>query len=135
MKTLFTHAADATELPILSSQAQGWDNILVEQFQHPPGEEKSHFNEDHAICLSLAPRPVRLVQVKGGRTYVGLQSKGDVSLTPAKIPSYFRWESDDSCLQIRIASQFIQTIARETIATDPDRLELRLEFQAHDAAG
>jgi AraC family transcriptional regulator len=132
MKTLFTHAADATELPILSSQAQGWDNILVEQFQHPPGEEKSHFNEDHAICLSLAPRPVRLVQVKGGRTYVGLQSKGDVSLTPAKIPSYFRWESDDSCLQIRIASQFIQTIARETIATDPDRLELRLEFQARD---
>jgi AraC family transcriptional regulator len=132
MKTLFTHAAEATERPILSSQTQGWDNILVEQFQHPPGEEKSHFNEEHAICLSLAPRPVRLMQIKGGRTYVGLHSKGDISLTPATIPSYFRWESDDSCLQIRIASQFIQTIARETIAIDPDRLELRLEFQARD---
>ncbi|MBW4577953.1 MAG: AraC family transcriptional regulator [Tildeniella nuda ZEHNDER 1965/U140] len=140
MKTLFTHLAGTTDLPIWSSQAQGWNHILVEQFQHPPGEEKSHFSEEHAICLSLAPRPVRLLQIKGSKTHVGLQSKGDVSLTPAKIPSYFRWESDDSCLQIRIASQFIQTVARETIsashgqvnATDSDRLELRLEFQTRD---
>lgn len=132
MKTFFAHPAETSDLPILSSQAHGWDNILVEQFQYPPGEEKSHFNEEHAICLSLAPRPVRLLQIKGDKTYVGLQSKGDVSLTPAKMPSYFRWESDDSCLQIRIASQFIQTVARETIATNPDRLELRLEFQTRD---
>ncbi|WP_316431978.1 AraC family transcriptional regulator [Leptolyngbya sp. NK1-12] len=132
MKTFFTYPSETTDPPILSSQAQGWDNILVEQFQHPPGEEKSHFNEEHSICLSLASRPVRLLQIKGSRTYVGLQSKGDVSLTPAKVPSYFRWESDDSCLQIRIASQFIQNVARETIATAPDRLELRLEFQTRD---
>jgi AraC family transcriptional regulator len=132
MKTLFTHSAEATDLPIWSSQSQGWNHILVEQFQHPPGEEKSHFSKEHAICLSLAPRPVRLLQIKGGRTYLGLQSKGDVSLTPAEIPSYFRWESDDSCLQIRVASQFIQSVAKEMIATDPDRLELRLEFQTRD---
>lgn len=132
MKTFFTHLAETTDLPILSSQAQDWDNILVEQFQHPPGEEKSYFNDEHAVCLSLAPRPVRLLQIKGGKTYMGLQSRGDVSLTPAKIPSYFRWESNDNCLQIRIASQFIQNIARDTISTDSDQLELRLEFQTRD---
>jgi AraC family transcriptional regulator len=132
MKTFFTHSVETTDLPIWSSQAQGWDNILVEQFQHPPGEERSHFSEEHSICLSLAPRPVHLLQIKGGRTYVGLQAKGDVSLTPAKVPSFFRWESDDSCLQIRIASRFIQNIARDMLTTDPDRLELRLEFQIRD---
>ena len=132
MKEIATYLAKTTHLPILSSQTQGWDNILVEQFQHPPGEEKHHFSDEHTICLSLAPRPIRVLQIKSGRTYVGLQSKGDVSLTPAKIPSFSRWESDDSCLQIRIASQFIQRIARETIATDPDRLELRPEFQTRD---
>lgn len=132
MKTLFTHPAETTHLPILSSQSQGWENILVEQFQHPPGEENNHFSEEHAICLSLAPRPVRLLQIKGGRTYVGLHAKGDVSVTPAKTPYFARWESDDSCLQIRIASQFIHKVAREAIVTDPDRLELRLEFQARD---
>ena len=132
MKEIATYLAKTTHLPILSSQTQGWDNILVEQFQHPPGEEKHHFSDEHAICLSLAPRPIRVLQIKSGRTHVGVQSKGDVSLTPAKIPSFSRWESDDTCLQIRIASQFIQRIARETIATDPDRLELRPEFQTRD---
>jgi AraC family transcriptional regulator len=128
-----THPVETAHLPVLSSQAQGWDNVLVEQFQHPPGEESNHFTEDHAICLSLAPRPVRLLQIKGGRTYVGLHSKGDVSVTPVKTPYFARWESDDSCLQIRIASQFIQSIARDTIATDPDNLELHLEFQTRDS--
>lgn len=132
MKEIATYLAKTTHLPILSSQTQGWDNILVEQFQHPPGEGKHHFSDEHAICLSLAPRPIRVLQIKGDRTYVGVLSKGDVSLTPAKIPSFSRWESDDTCLQIRIASQFIQRIARETIATDPDRLELRPEFQTRD---
>jgi len=132
MKPIATHPVEPISTPILSSQAQGWDNILVEQFQQPPGEERNHFTEEHAICLSLAPRPVRLLQVKGGRTYVGLHGKGDISVTPAKTPFFARWESDDNCLQIRIASRFIQHVARETVATDPDRLELRLEFQTRD---
>ncbi|GAB4386171.1 MAG: hypothetical protein Kow00121_52220 [Elainellaceae cyanobacterium] len=132
MKALFTQPDKTISLPILSSQAQGWKNILVEQFQHPPGEEKDYFSEEHAICLSLAPRPVRLLQVKGGRTYVGLHARGDISLTPAKTPFFCRWETDDACLQIRIASHFIQRVAKETIAIDPDQLELRLEFQTRD---
>ncbi len=74
---------------------------------------------------------LRLLQIKGDKTYVGLHSKGNVSVTPVKTPHFARWESEDSCLQIRIASQFIQSIARETIAT-PNPLELRLEFQTRD---
>jgi AraC family transcriptional regulator len=132
MNAIATHPIETTPLPILSSHNQGWENILVEQFQQPPGEERSHFSEEHAICLSLASRPVRLLQIKGGRTYVGLHAKGDVSVTPAKTPYFARWDSDDNCLQIRIASRFIQSVARETIATDPERLKLRLEFQTRD---
>lgn len=132
MDAIATHPLEITHLPILSSQNQGWENLLVEQFQQPPGEERSHFSEEHAICLSLAPRPVRLLQIKGGRTYVGLHAKGDVSVTPAKTPYFARWDSDDNCLQIRIASRFIQSVARETIATDSERLKLRLEFQTRD---
>ncbi|HEY9639901.1 MAG TPA: AraC family transcriptional regulator, partial [Coleofasciculaceae cyanobacterium] len=132
MKSIATHPGKTAHVPILSSQAQGWDNVLVEQFQHPPGEDRNQFTEDHTVCLSLAPRPVRLLQIKGGRTHVGLYSKGDVSVTPVKTPHFARWESDDSCLQIRIASQFIQRVARETLDTT-DPLELRLEFQTRDS--
>lgn len=123
---------EPTCLPILSSQNQGWENILVEQFQHPSGEGRTHYSDEHMICLSLASRPVRLLQIKGGKTHAGLYGKGDVSITPAKTPFFARWDGDDHYLQIRIASRFIQNVARETLAKNPDQVELRLEFRARD---
>lgn len=118
--------------PILSSQKQGWENIIVEEFQHPPGEGSTHYSDEHTICLSLAPRPVRLLQIKGGRTHAGLCGKGDVSITPAKTPFFARWDGDDRYLEIRIASRFIQSVAREALAMNPDRLELLPEFRTRD---
>jgi AraC family transcriptional regulator len=132
MKTPANHQPETTCLPILSSQNQGWENILIEQFQHPPGEGNCHYSDEHAICLSLAPRPVRLLQIKGGKTYAGLHGKGDISITPAKVPFFARWDVEDHYLQIRIASRFIQSVARETITRNPDQLELRLEFRTRD---
>ncbi|NKB18828.1 MAG: helix-turn-helix transcriptional regulator [Pseudanabaena sp. CRU_2_10] len=116
----------------LSSQKQGWENILVEQFQHPAGEGRTHYSDEHAICLSLSPCPVRLLQTQGDKTYMGLYAKGDSCITPAKIPFFARWDRDDRFLQIRIASRFIQSVAREALAMNPDRLELRPEFRTRD---
>jgi AraC family transcriptional regulator len=42
------------------------------------------------------------------------------------------WDGDDNYLQIRIAAQFIRTVARETLAMNPDRLELQPEFRLRD---
>ncbi|WP_445638363.1 AraC family transcriptional regulator [Nostoc sp. DSM 114161] len=121
-----------TCLPILSSQNQGWENILVEEFQHPAGEGRSYYSDEHAICLSLAPRPVPSLQIQGGKTYTGLYGKGDISITPAKTPFFARWDLEDHYLQIRIASGFIESVARETIDTNPERLELVREFRTRD---
>lgn len=132
MKTPFTHQTEITCLPIMSSQNQGWENILVEQFQHPAGEASSHYSNQHTICLSLAPRPVRLLQIQGGKTYTGLYGKGDLSLTPAKTPFFARWDSDDYFLQIRIASGFIQNVAKEALEMNSDQFELLPEFRTRD---
>ncbi|MEA5502923.1 AraC family transcriptional regulator [Halotia wernerae UHCC 0503] len=132
MKPTATHQTETDCLPLLSSQNQGWENILVEQFQYSPGEGNCHYSDEHAICLSLAPRPVRLLQIKGGKTYAGLYGKGDISITPAKVPFFARWDSDDHYLQIRIASRFIQSVARETLSNNPDQLELLPEFRIRD---
>lgn len=132
MKTTVPHPTETTCLPILSSQNQGWENILVEQFQHPPGEGRSYYSDEHTICLSLAPRPVRLLQIKGGRTHAGLYGKGDISLTPAKMPFFARWDSDDHYMQIRITSRFIQSVARETIDINSEPLELLPEWRTRD---
>ncbi|KOP22575.1 AraC family transcriptional regulator [Hapalosiphon sp. MRB220] len=132
MKTPANHQIECTSLPILSSQNQGWENILVEQFQHPPGEGEYHYTDEHTISLSLAPRPIRLLQIQGSKTYGGLYGKGDLCITPAKVPFFARWDRDDHYLQIRIKSNFIQSVARETIDTNPDQLELLPEFRTRD---
>jgi AraC family transcriptional regulator len=118
--------------PLLSSQSHGWENILVEQFQHSSGEGKTCYSDEHTICLSLATRPVRFLQIKGGKTHTSLYGKGDLSITPAEIPFYARWEGDDHYLHIRIASQFIQQVAREALEMNGDRIELLSEFRTRD---
>jgi AraC family transcriptional regulator len=132
MKPPATQQIETAHLPILSSQAQGWENILVEQFQQPAGEANCDYSDEHAIYLSLAPRPVRLLQIQDGKTYTGLYGKGDISITPAKVPFFARWDSDDHYVQIRIPSRFLQSVAREALAMNSDRLELLPEFRTRD---
>jgi AraC family transcriptional regulator len=132
MKTTVPQQTETTCLPILSSQNQGWENILVEQFQHPPGEGNTYYSDEHTICLSLAPRPVRLLQIKGDKTFVSPYGKGDISITPAEMPFFARWDRDDFYLQIRIASRFLENVARETNNINSDRLELLSEFRTRD---
>lgn len=135
MKNPTSHNLECPHLPILSSRNQGWENILVEQFQQPTGEARGDYSHEHVIYLSLVRRPVPLVQIQGGKTYAGLYGKGDISITPAMTPFFARcarWERDDHYLQIRIASLFIQSVAREALDKNPDSLELIPEFQTRD---
>ncbi|MBW4618608.1 MAG: helix-turn-helix domain-containing protein [Cyanosarcina radialis HA8281-LM2] len=133
MKISANHQIECTSLPILSSRNQGWENILVEQFQHPAGEGKTYYSDEHSICLSLAPRPVSLLLTQGDKTRTELYAKGDFGIVPAQMPLFARWNSDDRFLQIRIASRWLQSVARETLDRNPDRLELLPEFRTRDS--
>jgi AraC family transcriptional regulator len=133
MKPITNHQIICSSQPLFSSQTQGWENILVEEFHHPAGEGRMLYPNHHVICLSLAPRPVRLLQIQGNKSYTGLYGKGDFSITPAEAPFFARWESDDRLLQIRIASRFIEQIAEEALAMNPDQLQVRPEFRTRDA--
>lgn len=132
MKTPAEHQAETNYLPILSSEGRGWENLLVKQFRHPPGEATCHFRNEHAICLSLAARPVRSLHIKDGKTQTGLYGKGDISITPAQMPLFARWEDEDHFLEIRIAAQFIESVARETLDKNPAELELGSVFRMRD---
>ncbi len=133
MNNTVRHQIECTSLPILSSKDRGWENILVEQFQQPPGEGQTYYSDEHAICMSLATRPVRFLQIKGGKTHEGLYGKGDISITPAKMSFFARWDSDDRYMQIRIASEFIQSVGAETLSLNPASLELIPEFRTRDS--
>ncbi|MEO1431451.1 MAG: AraC family transcriptional regulator [Cyanobacteria bacterium J06633_8] len=113
----------------ISCPFQTWENIRVQQFQHPAGEGNCLFPDEHVISLSLSPRPVRLLQIHGDESYTGLYGQGYMSITPANTPFFARWDSYDNYLQIRIKNRFIENVARETLEKDPNRLELISEFR------
>jgi AraC family transcriptional regulator len=117
---------------ILSSQAQGWENLLVEQFRQPPGEGNCHHNDEHTICLALDTRLIHLLQIREGKTYTGLYAKGDISIAPAQMPFFARWDGEDHYLKIRLTSRFIQQVAREALEMKGDRLELLPQARIRD---
>ncbi|WP_228055440.1 hypothetical protein [Gloeocapsopsis crepidinum] len=44
--------------PIVSSRALGWEPLIAEEFQQPPGGiDTPEAWEGHAIALCLAPKP------------------------------------------------------------------------------
>ncbi|MBE9110123.1 helix-turn-helix transcriptional regulator [Nodosilinea sp. LEGE 07298] len=123
--------AELTCLPTLSSRDLGWEHVHVEQFQHPPGECSSPLSEDHTICLSLAARPVRFLQIKDGKTHSSLYGKGDISITPAQTPFFARWQDDDHYVELRLDSAFMAAVAQDSLGL-PDRIELMPEFRLRD---
>jgi len=132
VRTPANRRPEATYSPILSSQHRGWENILVSQFCHPPGEATCHFHDEHTVCLSLASRPVRSLHRKGGKALAGLYGKGDISITPATVPLFAQWEDEDRFLEIRLASCFVENVARETLDKDSGQFELLSEFRKRD---
>jgi AraC family transcriptional regulator len=119
-------------LPVVPHQPHCWNHLVVEQFQHPSGEGTCLYQAEHAICLSLAPRPVRLLQMRDGKTYRGLYGKGDLSINPVDIPFFARWDGDDHYVQLRIAAEFLRQVAEEALDLNPDGLELIPEFRTRD---
>jgi AraC family transcriptional regulator len=132
MKTPTSLPAELSYRPILSSREQGWENIVVEQFHPPPDECTLHYTDEHSICLSLSPQPVRFTQILDGKSYTSLYGKGDISIAPAKTPFFARWESEDNYLLIRITARFIQQVAREALDKHPDQIEFRPKRRMRD---
>ncbi|MBO9997760.1 MAG: helix-turn-helix domain-containing protein [Cyanobacteria bacterium SID2] len=118
--------------PSQPSPAPTWEHIRVQQLRNPAGEGPYHREEEHTLFVSLAPRPIRYLQAQDGKTHTGLYRKGDLSITPANTPLFVRWEGDENCLQIQLTAQFLQSVARETLDRDGDRLELVPTFQTRD---
>ena len=103
-------------------------NITLQHLQNPPGEGSFCLEAEHTLFISLAPRPIKYMQVQDGKTYTGLYQKGEILITPANTPLFVRWEGEENCLQIQLPTEFIQSIARETLEQNSDRLELLPEF-------
>lgn len=115
-----------------SSETANWQHIQLDHMRHPAGECNSVAAHEHTLCLSLAPRPVQLLQKQGGKTYTGMYAKGDLVITPAQSQFFAQWDNDDHILQVRLTDQFMRTVANESLGTNADRLELIPEFKTRN---
>lgn len=118
--------------PVISSSSYGWENILVEEFCQPPGQEKYQNSTEHTLCLSLNRRPSRLLQVIDDRRHTGLSSKGDLSIAPTGVLFFSQWEQQDHYLRIQLASSFVDQVAQTTINGSVAQVEVLPEFRARN---
>lgn len=121
--------SETISLSNLSSSNQRWENIQVQLLQNPAGEGSCQYKDEHTLFISLASRPIHYLQAQNKKTHTGLYRRGDILITPANTPLFVRWSGEENCLKIRLTTQFMQRVARETLEQDPDRLELLPEFQ------
>lgn len=125
--------ASNLRLPIASSSVKGWSNIVVERFHQPTsGKLKLHYSDEHALCLCLAPRPFRLVQVREGKLHRGLHGKGDITLTPAGLSALEQWDGEDHYVRIRLTTEFVDRVALEALEMNPDQVSLLSDCSIHD---
>ncbi|HAC65754.1 MAG TPA: AraC family transcriptional regulator [Cyanothece sp. UBA12306] len=132
MATIPSQQTQSKFFALTSNSNQGWNHISIAHLQHPAGECNSIAEHEHTICLSLAKKPVHLLQKQGGKTYTGMYSKGDLTITPAKTQFLARWDGDDQILQIRLCQQFMRKVAHETLLTNSDQLELTPQFRTRN---
>ncbi|MEO0846813.1 MAG: AraC family transcriptional regulator [Cyanobacteria bacterium J06648_1] len=115
--------------PIISSSDLGWESLIVAEFKQPPGDAKFAPELEHSLALCLATKPYRIWQAIGDRNYSGIYSKGDISLSPAKLPCSYKVYGDDHYLEIKIPIPVLERVATEVMNRDLNRLELRTEFR------
>lgn len=109
------------------------NNIILQHLQNPAGEGSCCFEGEHSIFISLATRPIEYLQTQDGKTHTGLYQRGEILITPANTPLFVRWSGNENCLQIRLTTEFFQSIAKETLNRHPDCLELLPGFQIRDS--
>jgi AraC family transcriptional regulator len=73
-----------------------------------------------------------MVKTYSDRHYTGLYRKGDLAITPAGFKSGYHSEGNDHYLHVRIPSQFINKVASEAIASEPNRIETIPEFRVRN---
>ena len=116
--------------PIASSENLGWESIIVEEFQQPAGMCEPDSWQEHTIALCLAHKPLRIWQAIGNRSYSGIYTKGDISITPADIVNSYQAYGDDHYVLIRIPTLLVEQVAIEI--DSGSKIELTTEFRARN---
>jgi AraC family transcriptional regulator len=119
-------------LPIMSSQALGWEALVVEEYQARVGGMTFQAEVNPVIILILTPQPHLTHETIGSYHHMGIYRQGDICIVPAKMPSSYFAEDSHRYLYIEVCSAFLQRVAQEALDLSPDQLEFRPVFQSRN---
>jgi len=108
---------------LLSSRSRGWPDVVVELHRFCDVDVVVPMRE-HVVGVHVAGA-VNLLQSRSGKTSVRHVRAGDSTLTPAGEPKRFQHAGECVVVLLRLAPAFVQHVAGDEYALDPDRFELR----------
>ncbi|RZJ86083.1 MAG: hypothetical protein EOO60_13920, partial [Hymenobacter sp.] len=81
------------QVPLVSSAAQAWPGLRLEQYQLPAMELPAHYHLHHLLLLHQSPRPVVARRRWGSQLEASTFQAGDIGLYPGGEYGAVRWES------------------------------------------
>jgi hypothetical protein len=116
---------------VLSSCPLGWQGLNAWRKQAPPHALALPPLTQHQVVIQLNAGP-RLLQEYDGHRSAGGWHRGDILIVRAGQPSQWQMAGAVDNLHIDVDSSFLQRVALEVGAMNPDRVELRDVFQGRD---
>jgi AraC family transcriptional regulator len=117
---------------VLSSDHAPWqDSLLVEQHRRPAFEGPEHVPHAHHVCIRLGSSSILEWWIAGERPRRQRVTPGDVHLTSAGVPMWYRLQESSEILMLALAPSFMQHAAHELTGAAP--LELRNQRAIRDA--
>lgn len=103
--------------PVSSSALSGWNGIQVEQHRIPASESPELELQHHSISIQLG-QPFEIDwRLAGGRLQTTQMSRGDVSVTPNRIPTFTRWHNSVEFLLLSINPTLVERAASQLTDT------------------
>jgi len=116
--------------PLLSSRGRNWSGLTLELHSFVDLDTVVQ-GFDHVIAVHLAGA-VQLHQTRGGRTRSRTMNTGDITITPVGPPTRWRQSGQSLVILLRLAPGYLQTVAGDECAIDPERFEIQAHFATRD---
>jgi AraC family transcriptional regulator len=115
---------------VVSSKAQGWRNVVLEQQKQPPQEFDVPPLTQHLVIFLLGPS-IPLVQERDGHVQQGNLMPGEMLVTPAGHQSHWISGAPVDALHLRLEPEFVARIAEDAGMT-PAQAEIVNNFGTFD---
>lgn len=118
------------ERPQLSSQAAGWDGLILKEHHQPAHTTPAHEFTQHVLILSPLDEVFEVEYQLGELSFQGSYGNGEIMIIPAHTRQQCKWHRGVKFLSLSLEPQFFETAAYDL--TTVNRFELLPNIAVQD---